>query len=231
MILYVNGDSHSIGHGIAGEDKGMTNGDYLYADVEEAPHPDNLPFSFGAILAKKLNANLVCQGRSGGSIDRSIRTTKQFVYQNIGKIFVLLAVPSYEREEWLYENTWYQINSGGYEILPMQLQNKYKEWVINYNDFNWGKRAQEIYNKLFNFHQWLTRHNLPHLFFNTVQSCQIQNLEPNVWFLNPNDINYAFIHWAKNAGFTPDKWNHYGADAHAAWAELLLPHIQKIIKQ
>lgn len=242
MILYVNGDSHSVGHGTASQ-HGMTINDPIYSDIDEAPHPANLPLSYGAVVAQQKNWNLVCQAKSGGSLDRAIRTTKQFVYQTMGDLFVLIGVPSFEREEWLHNGIWYQINSGGHEVLPDALQERYKKWVIEKdNAAGWWDQQSVIHNKLYAFHQWLNKHNVKHLFFNTAQpftnttragkrydtyNWDEQYFEP----YGPSESLGVFCNWCLSQGFTHDSWGHFGTDAHQAWAENLLPNLNRIIEK
>ena len=246
MILYVNGDSHSAGVGCGGE-FGSTTDDSNLAHIGEAPHPDNLMHSFGAILARKYNWELVCQARQGGSVDRSIRTAKQFVYQAQGDIFVLLGIPSIEREEWFYEGAWYQVNASGQESIPKGLRHKYKQWVTSWQSgFDYYVRQLEIHQKLIDFHNWLLKHKINHLFFNATQTFQPED-RPDVlpeehrfcaydWqesfykpYGEPFDTN-AFTNWCIDKKFKSDVWGHFGKDAHQAWATEIEPYIFKALK-
>jgi len=235
MILYVNGDSHSVGHGV-NSPHGLTTNDPKYQHIDEAPHPDNLPDSYGALLADKLNADFVCQARSGGSLDRAIRTTKQFVYQTRGQLFVVLGIPSIEREEWFYEGAWYQINASGYEVLPTALQTKYKQWVANWNThYDYYGRQIGIHATLIEFHKWLNSHSVPHLFFHTVQGLQPDNrfkvYNWNSAFVNPYsecpNTAWNYYTYLKQHGFVADSWGHYGRDAHVHFSEFLYQYIQQ----
>jgi hypothetical protein len=235
MILYVNGDSHSVGHGINSPD-GLTTNDTKYQHIDEAPHPDNLPDSYGALLANRLNADFVCQARSGGSLDRAIRTTKQFVYQTRGKLFVVLGIPSIEREEWFHEGIWYQINASGHEILPKELQYKYKKWVANWSQaYDYYGRQIKIHQKLVEFHEWLNQHSIAHLFFYTVQGCQPDNrFDQYDWstsFINPysdtpNDC-WNYHQYLTQKGYIVDSWGHHGKGAHQEFANFLYQYIQQ----
>jgi hypothetical protein len=235
MILYVNGDSHSLGHG-TGNTAGMTTNDPKFSHIDEAPHPDNLPHSYGAVLARDMGMNLVCQARSGGSIARAIRTTKQFVYQTQGKVFVLIGVPSFEREEWIDNHgVWWPINSSGYEKLPAVMQARYRQWVID-----WGVGSMKYYHiqeqhhaTLIKFHEWLTQHNVKHLFFNTAQTFEpFGRFEEYDWGLSyyrpygHHTSDGQFCRWCLDQGFPHDTWGHFGKDAHVAWAQVLKPLIE-----
>lgn len=236
MIIYVNGDSHGVGCGIK-SNSGMTTDSDDYLDIDEAPHPANLPYTYGAVLANKLNANLVCQARSGGSIARCIRTTKQFVYQTKGELLVVIGWPSFEREEWFHNGTWWPINGSGYETLPPTLEVRYKEWVSTLDEsYSFYERQKVIYPLIVEFHEWLLRHKVKHLFFNTAQSFQIPSTcDFGNYYVNPYDTWYGnspYLRWAEAQGFKPvDEWGHYGEDAHQAWAEFLLPYAEKVLNQ
>lgn len=233
MILYVNGDSHSVGHGIRHEN-GMIFEDASLKDRSEAPHPDNFSYSYGALLAKQLGSDLVCQARSGGSVARCIRTTKQFVNQTLGDIFVLIGLPSIEREEWHYNGAWYQINAGGHEQLPEALQIHYKEWVVKWSEgYDYYARQKIIYHNIVEFHTWLKERNIKHLIFHTAQVFNDSGIDFGVNFLEPYgdpDSDFQFCRWLLNRNYKPDAWGHFGADGHQAWADFLLPHIKKILE-
>jgi lysophospholipase L1-like esterase len=234
MILYVNGDSHSVGHGIHHEN-GMIFEDAILKDSSEAPHPANLPYSYGAVLANKLGADLVCQARSGGSVARSIRTTKQFVNQTQGVVFVLIGLPSIERDEWFYYNAYYQINASGHEKLPQELQRRYKEWVAAWSSggYDYYARQKLIYHAVVELHQWLAQRNVKHLFFHTAQVFNDAGIDFGVNFVEPYgkpDSDFQFSRWLLNRNYKVDSYGHFGADGHQAWAEFLLPYINKALK-
>jgi hypothetical protein len=230
LILYVNGDSHSAGHGTKNP-AGMTFNDIKYDYIGEAPHPDNLLYSYGSLLAKKTKFDLVCQALSGGSIERSIRTTKQFIYQTNRNVFVLIGFPSYEREEWFYNGAWYQVNASGHNNLPEELHNKYKEWIANYGPNIWSQRAQKLHSVIIDFHLWLLNHKIPHLFFNTEQCLDANknHFDFKEHYLEPYNRNFIYSTWLKNNGYIPDSWSHFMEDGHQAWADFLEPHIQQIL--
>ena len=239
MILYVNGDSHSLGHG-TGSLSGMTTDDTEYRHIDEAPHPDNLPHSYGAILARDMDMDLVCQARSGGSIARAIRTTKQFVYQTQGQVFVLIGIPSFEREEWMDNHGhWWPINSGGYENLPAVMQPKYRQWVANWDSSSMGYYhiQKQHHATLIKFHEWLNDHAVKHLFFNTAQMFNLDGrFKEYNWgdsYYRPygnHDSEAQFCRWCVAHGFSADTNGHFGKDAHLAWAQELKPYIEASLR-
>jgi glycerol-3-phosphate cytidylyltransferase len=232
MLLYVNGCSHSLGHGTATNDSVQDDD----PNVDYLGRPENIANSFGAILARKNNWSFVCQARSGGSLQRSIRTTKTFLDQTQGPVFVLLGVPSSEREEWFFQGSWYAI-SAGQEKYPSPLMRRYKEWVASWEkNYDYHKRQVEIHAMLVEFHEYLNRKKVPHLFFNTVQTMQIDGrFEAYDWkgrYYCPYgdlDDQKHFWAWCKAQGFKSDEWGHFGSDAHLAWAEHIEPKVLALI--
>jgi hypothetical protein len=234
MILYVNGDSHSVGHGTA-HSAGMCFNDEPVHAIGEAPHPANLPHSYGALLSQQLNVNLVCQALSGGSLDRAIRTTKTFLYQNQGPVFVLLGVPSWERTEKYHQHCWWPINFTGHEHLPPGLHNWYKSWILEWErgSMRYYHDQPRIHQQLIEFDAWLNQHQVPHLFFNTAQSFVIDGrFQEHDWqgaFVTPYGDHTTpthYLNWCRSQGYVDDEHGHYGKVAHIAWANYLLPHIQ-----
>ena len=232
MIIYVNGDSHSAGHGTQNP-AGMCYNDGRYHELGSAPHPDNLPHSYGYQLAGDLKLDLVCQAESGSSVERSIRLTKQFIYQTNQNVFVLIGFPSIEREEWQYENTWYQINASGHNALPAGLQTQYKEWIAKYDNDVWHRRALYLNDVIYHFHNWLASRNIAHLFFNTEQSLSANATRHDFdsSYLGAYDNTLIYSHWLRAQGYVPDDWSHFGADAHRAWADFLKPFINDNIRK
>lgn len=232
MILYVNGDSHSAGHGTKNP-AGMAYNDSKYFELGDAPHPDNLPYSYGYLVAQDLGLDLVCQAESGSSVERSIRMTKKFVYQTNQNVFVLIGFPSIEREEWHYKGQWFQINASGHNILPEGLQTRYKEWIAKYDNDIWHRRALYLHDVIRDFHTWLDTRNIPHLFFNTEQSLSANKTHYDFKdsYLGAYDNTLIYSHWLRAQGHVPDEWSHFGVDGHRAWADFLNPYINDLIRK
>lgn len=214
MILYVNGDSHCVGHGIM-EEYGMTHEDIRYSRIRQAPHPANFEYSFGFQIAQKLNLPLVCQAASGSSIERVLRTTRQFVYQTNQKIFVLLGLPAVNREEWYFQNKWWQITEGNQERYPAELHSRFQSWLVEYDTQKYLiNRTKTILGQIQKLDSWLHSKQIPHLFFSTYD--ELTGYE-----------NYT--EYLQSAGIKPDKWNHFKLDGHTAWANYLTKKIDDII--
>lgn len=215
MILYVNGDSHSTGHGIVNS-AGMTEDDFQYQHIAEAPYPDNFVHSWGYKLAELLNIPLVCQARSGGSLDRCIRTTRNFLYQTNKKVFVIIGIPSFERIEVKHNEQWFQFNIGDHTRYPDALHQKFKEWLSSVGNYHQYHRP--LLEKLYAFNNELNGLNIPHYFFNTEQT-----INQNIYNFNKSyDSKFSFRNWCIENGFKSDEWNHFKQDAQLSFAKNFL---------
>lgn len=216
MILYVNGDSHCVGHGINVE-YGMSQEDPLFAYINQAPHPHNFKDSFGYITAQKLNLSLVCHASSGSSFERCLRTTQNFIFQTNKKIFVLIGIPALNREEWYFQNKWWQITSGDADRYPVELHTRFKEWLINIDSDEYKTlRKSVVTTKLRTFTQWLSNLDIPYFIFSTVDNI-------------PNLTTPVYSDYLQLQGIQPDKWHHFKSDGHNKWAEYLILKINDII--
>lgn len=228
MILYVNGDSHAAAaecvnpHAWA-EDDGM------YWGLGQRPHPDNERASFGCELANQLNAILVCEAQSGGSNDRIIRTTRDWIELNRSSLtdtFVVIQWSTWEREEWFYQGTFYQVGASGIDSVPKALHETYKKFVA---DVDWSTKIRESHDKIWRFHQELNDQGIRHVMFNGNNNfSQVQNrMDWRDNYIRPYDPEYTYDRVLKNNGFntvTAESW-HFGPKAHCFWAEYLLQYI------
>ena len=224
MILYVNGDSHTAG-AEAVNSFAFANDDPQYKYLGRVPHPDNLFVSYGNILAKNLSAELYCDAESASSNDRIIRTTRHYLKNNLPDLIVI-GWSTWEREEWLYEGQYWQINAGGVgNDWPDAIKQQYKHWVNNIDHLQKEREAEE---KIWALHQELA--DIPHLFFNSYSA--LESTKHREWghsYLDPYDDNHTYYHWLRDQGYKTinPKSYHYGADAHLVWAN----HLTNVINE
>jgi hypothetical protein len=240
MIVYVNGDSHSAG-AEAVNHHAFAKDDYMYRALGNQPHPDNLQASYGCCISNELGAVLDCDAQSASSNDRIIRTTEEYLKTNRPDLLII-GWATWEREEWLHEGTYWQINAGGIGFdWPDTFKEQYKPWVIEQLEPNViNAKLINWHNKIFQLHQQLLDLKIPHLFFNTYLSFfNIQHLthlgaDKYNWgynYVDPYNDESNYYQWLKLNNYKtayPDSY-HFKSDAHRAWADfLLLNYINKL---
>lgn len=231
MILYVNGDSHSAGAEIT-NDHCFAEDDPTYSYLGRRPHPNNLSASYGAHIARLINADLRCDAESASSNSRIMRTTLEYLKNNRPDLIVI-GWATWEREEFLFDEQYYQFTAGmNVETcsppVPKHIQDAYREWVMSANP---STKAQYWHDSIYELHQQLVQEKIPHLFFNTLHDFHHNFISRVDWhdcYLGPYDPTLTYCTWLNNQGFTPvkPKSYHFGADAHEAWAN----HLTKILK-
>jgi hypothetical protein len=228
MILYANGCSHTaaaeavLPYGFA-EDDGK-----LY-HLGRRPHPVNLEASWCTHLARDLGMTLYCDAESAASNDRIIRTTRDWIANNpeqLNNVFMVLQWTTWEREEWLHEGTWYQVNASGADQVPEELQQRYKQFVIG---VNWEIKTRECHKKIWTLHTELQSLNIPHLFYSSFSTFSgIYNRHDwGVSYLEPYNQSGSYAAILQQNGHTHTKWYHFDAKGHCFWAQNLLQYIKQ----
>jgi len=217
MILYVNGDSHSAGHDAGGPE-----------------------FAYGRNIADGLGYDYICDAVAGCSNDSIIDRTLKYLESNTPDLIVI-GWSTWERETWFWNNEPYNFTSSGTDSVHPMLQEFYKEWVIDsVKPYVQRQREQDAHLKIYLFHKLLQAKNIKHLFFNSYSFFFYKKQyndpkyywgENDINYLHPYDVKMTYYQWLENKGFKPanPKFFHYGADAHQAWADFLLPKIKSII--
>lgn len=244
MILYVNGDSHSVA-AEAVNTCCFAEDDSRYHTLGRQGHPDNLAVSYGRVLATMIDAEFICNAESSSSIDRIIRTTDQYLstrHDSIG--LVIIGWPTFEREEWHIDNTYYQITASGSDTVPVKWREMYKQWVIDQSDPGViNSKLIKQHDKIWMLHNRFQRGGVNHYFFNTYTDfSKIRDLRHiDGWaydwrdcYLEPYDPAYTYYNWLIQNGYKtvrPGSY-HFGPDAHRAWALFLFQNlVQKGLTQ
>lgn len=226
MILYINGDSHSAG-AEAVNDYCFAEDDPFYYALGRIPHPDNERASYGCNIANELFAVLHCDAESASSNARIIRTTRDYI-KSIKPDAVIIGWSTWEREEWLHDDVYWQVNAGGIgQDWPNPIKERYQEYIAN---LDWITATADAHNQIFELHTELADLKIPHLFFNTYND--FSNQTPQDWngsYIEPYDPNLTYWRYLTNLGFKSNQSYHFKADAHRKWAEFLLPHLTKLL--
>lgn len=232
MILYVNGDSHAAA-AEAVNTYAFAEDDKRYFYMGRVPHPDNAWVGWPRRLADTLKARLHCQAESASSNDRILRTTREWMAKSpslLSETLMVIQWSTWEREEWLHKDVYYQINASGQDQVPAELQEKYRHYVI---DVDWMAKTLDAHDKIWTLHQELSNLGIKHVFFNgNSDFSKIPLSQRHDWgtaYINPYQPESTYDAWLKNNGFvtvSPDSY-HFGADAHAAWGRFVLQYIVK----
>jgi hypothetical protein len=228
MILYVNGDSHTAGAEAVNP--------YAFAEDDPAlyhlgrlPHPENLAASWGKLLSLALRAGFHCEAESASSNTRIIRTSRAWLAEqknNLQDILMVIQWSTWEREEWLYNGIYYQVNGSGIDQVPAEAQERYRNYVLS---LNWQQKTYEAHNEIWAFHQELLAQKIPHIFFNGNHDFSSITDQKNwgVNYINPYDPAGTYHAQLQAVGIEtvmPDSY-HYGRDGHSWWFKYLLNHI------
>jgi len=230
MILYVNGDSHTAA-AEAVNPSAFAEDDPQYSYLKRKPHPHNLNVSWGKLLSETLACKFVCDAESASSNERIIRTTRKWLDGPIGNNkehkLVIIQWSTWEREEWLIDQEYYQVNASGVDVVPDSHRDSYKEFVAN---VDWKQKTQEAHEKIWDFHLYLQSLGIRHLFFNGNNS--FSNIQDHRdWqncYIDPYNDNSTYDAVLRNNGCRPvtQQSYHYGADGHRQWHNFVLKYIQ-----
>jgi hypothetical protein len=227
MILYVNGDSHTAAaeavnvHAFAEDDS-----KYFY--MGRAPHPENLQASWGKLLSLALQAGFKCDAESASSNDRIIRTTREWLstIQNHQEVLAVIQWSTWEREEWLHEDVYYQVNASGIDQVPQALQEKYRHYIIG---VDWQTKTEQAHEQIWQFHKELEQQGIKHIFVNGNNDFGKIATQKD-WgtnYVHPYDPDYTFNALIKAGGIetvAPNSY-HFGKDGHSFFHRFMLQYI------
>lgn len=228
MRIYVNGDSHTAA-AEAVNTYAFAEDDPQYNYLRRLPHPDNLAVSWGKKLSEKLSCSFHCAAESASSNQRIIRVTKDWLLANpraYHDTLVIIQWSTWERQEWLIEGEYFQVNASGIDVVPESHQQRYKEYIAG---INWYNVCVDAHEDIWNFHQELKLLGVKHIFFNGNNSFQGMQSQKD-WgtsYIKPYDAAGTYHGWLRNNDFetvSKNSW-HFGEDAHSAWAKFMLQYI------
>jgi len=230
MILYVNGDSHTAG-AEAVNPCAFAEDDPALFYMGRAPHPENLEVTWGKLLSLSLKAGFHCAAESASSNERIIRTTREWLAEGRtvdANQLVIIQWSTWEREEWLHNGTYYQVGSSGIDHVPVELQEKYRNYVIG---TDWEQKTQQAHEEIWQFHQDLKFQKIRHIFFNGNNNfSKIQDQRD--WgpsYIAPYDSKMTYDAIIRSKGIDtvmPGSW-HFGRDGHSVFHRFILDYIIK----
>ena len=233
MILYINGDSHAAGTD-AELSYGWAEDDSQFWDKGKHPHPDNENVSFGAVISELLGCQRINQSQAGGSNPRIIRVTNQWIESNpklLKDTLMLIQWSTWEREEWLHNRQWYQVNASGIDHVPAELEQRYRQYIM---DIDYDACTRNSHDNMWQFHQYLNQKGIRHLFFigNSTFSDLKDFSSPdckdwNNCYLGPYDreLSYNSMLLANGFAHVDARSGHFDKAAHCFWANYVLQYM------
>lgn len=229
MKLYVNGDSHAAA-AEAVNSHAFAEDDPAYFYLGRAPHPDNAAVGWPSVLANTLKSVLHNDSESASSNQRILRTTRQWLAQNqrwLPETVMIIQWSTWERQEWLIDDRYYQVNASGQDHVPLEHVKRYKRFIA---DINWTDITAQAHEEIWQFHLQLQELGVRHVFFNGNNHFgSIRSKQRHDWgacYVAPYDPAQTYDSWLKSHDFrpvSPDSW-HFGQEAHAAWARFMLQY-------
>ena len=227
MKLYVNGDSHAAAAEAVNQ-FAFAEDDAQYFYLGRAPHPANAAVGWPRMLAHTLKAVLHNDSESASSNSRILRTTEQWIDSNhrwLPETVIVIGWSTWERQEWLIDGVYYQVNASGIDHVPDSHRDQYQRFIT---DIDWQLCTQQQHDMIWQLHTKLQQLNVRHIFFNGNNDfAQIPPAQRHDWadnYIAPYDQDQTYSMWLKNHGYhtvSSKSW-HFGADSHAAWARFLL---------
>ena len=230
MKIYLNGDSHTAGAALY-KDYCFANDDPMLTHMGELAHPQCIKLSYGYKLAKMLNAGYFCEAISASSNSRILRKTYEYLEKlPRGENIIIIGWSTWEREEWLHKDVYYQVNGSGTDSVPEELEIRYKEWVTQQTRNTIYSKSLDWHDRIYKLHKELQSRNIKHLFFNTFSYFhKVPEVDWEGCYIDPYNPEGTYVAWCEAQGFqTQDDGTHYGPDAHIAWAKYLLPRLTDI---
>lgn len=224
MKIYFNGDSH-------------TSGSELEYPLEE---------TYSYQLAKLLNAEVIENPAvGGGSNDRILRTTENFLYRcdtkNEYPDLIVIGWSEFTRVDWYHSGAYRSVGAADDQLShekAFDIDPKRHEYTTKIlaggNDA--AAMTRYYHNKIYNLHCDLTDRKIPHLFFSGVISFD-SSLELyrsklpkfyydwNNCYWNPYSINGSFLEYGLSLGFKETEYHHLDKEAHKLFANILREYL------
>lgn len=227
MILYVNGDSHTAAAEAVNPHAWAMDDNELF-HLGRAPHPANLAVSWGQKLATTIKASFHCGAEAGGSNARILRTTRDWLDRTPVNqdLLVIIQWSTWEREEWLINGEYYQVNASGIDEVPVSHQQQYKEFIAN---LDWTEKTEQAHRDIWQFHQELKKDKIKHIFFNGNNNFSTvkKHLDWGNNYIFPYNPSKTFDAIIRSSGIqtvAPNSW-HFGKDGHSFFYRFMLQYI------
>jgi hypothetical protein len=187
--------------------------------------------SLGRLLANTLKSSFRCDAESASSNSRIMRTTQEWL-SGAGRDFadqlIIIQWSTWEREEWIWNDKYYQIGASGVDHVPPGLEPRYKEFVAR---VDWTQKTQQAHEEIWQFHLELQAQGIRHIFFNGNNDFSSIK-KPYDWgssYILPYDSDGTYDSVIRSQGIEtvmPNSW-HFGRDGHSVFHCFILDYIIK----
>jgi hypothetical protein len=139
---------------------------------------------------------------------------------------VIIQWSTWEREEWLHDGVYYQVNASGIDHVPQSLQEKYRHYIMA---IDWQYKTEQAHDQIWTFHKELEEQDIKHIFFNGNNSFGgiTDKRDWGTSYIDPYDPKGTFSARLATAGIdtvAPDSY-HYGKNGHSFWNRFMLQYI------
>jgi hypothetical protein len=135
---------------------------------------------------------------------------------------------TWEREEWMHEGQYYQVNASGVDMVPPELESRYRQYIL---DVDWAQKTNEWHNKIWHLHRRLKDLNVRHLFYsgNSTFSDMPNQRDWQNHYIQPYSREHSWNAILKNNKFehVNPKSYHFGADGHSFWSKYVLQYMKQ----
>ena len=220
MLLYINGCSHAAG-----------------AEIEFKEQTECYNKSFGELTANQLGWKNHNNSAAGGSNDRIIRTTVNFIENykisnNIHDLYVVIAWTGADRTEITFNGNTYQLCLGSnWYRYPSEVIEYYKSYLTTHSS---GNVPGGMILKMLLLQEYLKSNEIKFTFISSFwdftdihpdNQLLFNSLDP-FHFFNKGTGDGNFFQTLDASGFLRTNRGHYLADGHAHYSKILSNRIK-----
>lgn len=215
-------------------------GNDLHDDGRDGPWATPSNHTWPALIAKKLGADYICNARGGsGNTHIADKAMMRAAQKWPDEIFIIQW--SYiDRFDWIHtvdHNRHHELNDGWRSVLPgsenAEAEAFYKlfhtQLFDQYRSLIQATATVAMLQKL--GQKFIMCYVDPLMFERRFPlPLTLETLQNHLW---PHMLDFEgenFVHWSRRKGFAISKIGHPLEEAHAAAAELMLPHVERLLQ-
>jgi len=207
------------------------------SNVEDARTVDNhIPDTnnFATIVMNHFGLDFECHARFGASNKQIIRRTNEWIDNQSDDLTVLIGWSTWEREEWLIDGEYINVDQFSLNDIPANALDRYNEWrkkVDNTPDYM-TKKAIEWNHKIHHYIKYLKSKNIKFIMWNNYIALDRVEGQDNdiIEYIHPYDDDYTMYDYLSRVNnhnpFEDDPY-HFDAKGHKIWADFLIGYIEE----